>query len=237
MKNAFLGVLMLILAFLSCSKGKANSAQQILDQEKNAPLRAPIVSSKGDASLRIISLTLTPEAPSVLDDVTAVPVLASPGRENVEFQYQWFINGHEVEQANGDTMQKSSLKKGAWLFCQARVVAGRQDSPFHRSDIIRVRNSLPILNLAPMAAFEVPGNIQYKVAASDPDGDMLFYELVSPLDQNIILDPTTGLLTWKLDVDAVEKLGESIDIQFAVKDDEGEKTFGSITLRFAKLQQ
>jgi hypothetical protein len=237
MRNAFLGFFMLIFFFSSCSKGKENSAPQIPNQEKNVPLRTPAAASQGGSALRIASLTLAPEAPSVLDDVTAVPVLANPGSENIEFQFQWFINGQEIEQAEGDTLQKSSLKKGAWIFCQARVVDGRQESPYRRSDIIRVRNSLPLLNLAPMAAFEVPGDIQYQAAASDPDGDDLTFEVLSPLEQGIALDAKTGVLSWHLTEEMVKNLGESIEIKIAVSDGEGEKVTGTITLQFTSTKK
>ncbi len=94
---------------------------------------------------------------------------------------------------------------------------------------MRVVNLPPQLESSPLDHFSVPGEVTCQISAVDLDGDTLSYELISPLDQGIILDPKTGLLTWKLEAAAVQELGETIEIQFAVKDDEGQKTTGSIT--------
>jgi hypothetical protein len=93
------------------------------------------------------------------------------------------------------------------------------------------------LRLPPVENFPVPGEISLQAAASDADNDPLTYEVLAPLDQGIVIDPKTGLLTWKIDADTVGRLGESIEIKLAVSDGEGEKVTGTITLRFTSTKK
>lgn len=235
MKKASIVLFMMILALSFCSKGKESPTPQVPVHEKNEP-RAP-QEAAGEVPLQIKAVTLNPEAPTILDDVTAVAELNDPDLENVNFQYQWFVNGREMPEISGDKLEKAHFKKGAWLYCRVKSSSGGIESEWFKSDIIRVHNSLPAFKLEPVGKFSVPGEFQYQAAASDPDGDILTYELLSPLDQGILLDSKTGLLTWNLDNKIIEKLGETIVISLSVGDNDAKPTTGSLTLRFQKKQQ
>ena len=56
----------------------------------------------------------------------------------------------------------------------------------------------------------------------------------SAQDQGIAMDAKTGVLAWKLDEETVKRLGESIEISFAVSDGDGGKTSGTVTLNLTK---
>ena len=78
-----------------------------------------------------------------------------------------------------------------------------------------------------MENFSVPGEISFQAAASDADNDPLTYDVIAPKDQGIVIDPQTGVLTWKLpDADTVGRLGETIEIKLAVSDGEGGEGHG-----------
>jgi len=225
--------MLLALSFCSKDKGVAPQQQQTV-HEKNDP--QPARAAVAEAPLQVKTISLLPGAPTVLDDISAVPELADPGRENVAFQYQWFINGRESLEADGDKLGKAQFKKGAWIYCKVRAVADGLESAWLKCDAIRVHNSLPSLSLEPVKNFSVPGDIQYQAVASDPDGDDLTFEVISPLEQGIVIDPKTGALSWHLTEEIVKKLGEKIEIKIAVSDGEGEKISGTITLNLARTR-
>ena len=222
-----MALLVMLLVFSFCSKKKGEAPVSAAGQNEQPRARQ---AEAANQPLDIKAATLSPESPTVLDDVTAVPLLADPGREDVDFQYQWFINGAEMPGVSGDKLEKANFKKGSWLYYRVKAVSRDGESPWFKSDAIRVQNSLPALRLPPVGNFAVPGEFKYQVGASDPDGDALTYELLSPLDQGIVLDPRTGVLTWKIDAETVDRLGKKIEIKFAVSDNNDGKTSGTITL-------
>ncbi|HUU04572.1 MAG TPA: hypothetical protein VMZ49_01715 [Patescibacteria group bacterium] len=226
-------LLAMLLALSFCSKNK-----EVAPVESNRQTEPSQVgrSASGETPLQVKTVSLIPENPTVLDDVTAVPVLSDTELEKVGFQYQWYVNGQENREIDGETLEKSYYKKGAWLYCRIKAVYGNEESAWRKSDIIRVHNSLPVFNLAPVGPFSIPGDFQYQVAASDADGDELTYEVLAPLDQGIEIDPLTGILTWKIDAETVKRLEQIIEIKLAVSDGEGEKTSGSVTLNLTKPQ-
>jgi len=231
-----IGMALLALLVLSfCAKGREESTPVAPATAADRPQAARPVTAE-DAPLQIKAISLFPEAPTVLDDISAVPELTDPGLEDVAFQYQWFVNGQESLEADGEKLGKAQFKKGAWIYCRVRAVADGLESAWLKSDAIRVHNSLPALTLEPVKNFSVPGDFQYQAAASDPDGDELTFEVLAPLGQGIEIDPRSGLLTWKIDAEKVKGLGERIEIKLAVSDGEGEKTSGTVTLNLARTR-
>jgi hypothetical protein len=184
-----------------------------------------------EASLRLSEVRLSPSPLTAAVDLTAEPLLAEEAPEDVSFEYRWFVDDQPLEDAIEATLSRENYRKKQWVFCEARAISGEEAGAWKASKFARVVNLPPEVAASPMEGFSVPGDVSYQISASDPDGDPLTYELLSPLDEGIVLDPNTGLLSWKLEVETVERLGETIEIQFAVKDDDGQKTTGSLTLR------
>lgn len=230
-------LLMLLLAALTfsfCSqkteKPADNGQNPIKSQARTRTTAVP------KTAIMIKTVKIIPAAPTVMDDMTAVPVLADPGLENVNFQYQWFVNNKEIPAATSVMLGKNNFKKGAWLFCQVKAVSPAGESSWTQSEIIRVLNAPPLLDLAPVPAFSVPGIFRYKINASDPDKEELTFMVTAPENEGIYLEVESGLLSWKIDRNTVKRLGEVIPIQFEVIDDDGGKTSGSITLNIKKTK-
>jgi hypothetical protein len=237
MKKAFVLLFLTIAALSFCSKGKESSPapQPVSWHEKNEPREAQ--AAPEPSPLLIASVVLSPEAPTVLDDVSAAAEPADPEVPGLDFRYQWFVNGRPVEEIDGEKLDKKYFKKGAWIYCRAQAVSGEESGDWFNSDTIRVLNSLPTLRLGPVGAVSVPGDLQYRAAASDPDGDELTFEVLSPQEPGLAMDARTGLLSWKLDTETVNRLGVNIEIRIAVSDGEGEKVTGTISLQFASTRK
>jgi hypothetical protein len=234
MRKIFLTYIIALLALSFCSKGKGGA---LPDNGGQAGPSSGQGQGSGENALEFKAVALQPEAPTVLDDVAAKPALAAPGLEKVSFRYQWFVNGKEVVGINGGTLEKINYKKGAWLYCRVKAISEKGESKWFKSDVIRVINSLPVLHLPPVERFSVPGEISFQAAASDADSDPLTFEVLAPKDQGIVIDPKTGVLSWKIDADTVSRLGETIEITLAVSDGEGQKVTGTITLQLTSTKQ
>lgn len=219
------------------SEEAAKAAAQEMQLVKNV-----IANSSGqpvavENSLRLSQIRLTPSPLTAAADLTAEPVLLDPAIRSTAFEFRWFVNDQPLKEFTGPVLERSSFKKKQWVFCEVRAINGELLGPWLHSKHVRVGNVPPRVLSSPLADFSVPGELSYPVSASDLDGDPLTYELLSPLDQGIVIDPKTGLLTWKIGVETVEKLGDAIEIKFAVKDDDGGMTSGSITLHLIKQQR
>jgi hypothetical protein len=234
-RSAFIVLFLSMLVISFCGKSGEKPPLQTPRHEKNDSM--PAAQTDAGSALRIRAVAFSPAAPTVLDDVAAVASLADGEAADVGLNYRWFVDGREIVDASGDRLGKARFKKGSWIYCQVQAFSGSEQSAWYKSDVIRVLNSLPALQLEPPGDFRVPGVLQYQAAASDPDNDELTFEVLSPLEQGIAIDPKTGALSWKLTEETVKSLGESIEITIAVSDGEGEKVTGTITLQLTSTKK
>lgn len=146
----------------------------------------------------IVSLEISPAEPHTATFVRVIPKLKNPRRARfVRFSYQWYIGGVEVvSEGNNQVLGKGRCRKGDKVYCIVQASMGKLKSKKVRSDKITIGNAPPIISSSPIEPFEVPGEMTYRIEARDPDGDMLSYTLVSPLDRGIELDQDTGEIRW-----------------------------------------
>lgn len=234
MKKAYVILFAAVLALSFCSQGKKKETPSLAErnfQQANEPEASRAAKEEGPAPLKIKAVTLSPETPTIADDIIVAVEMDDPATEGAGLRYQWFVNNRELDDGTLEKLDKSRIRKGDWLYCRVQATFAQADSDWTQSDTIRVLNTLPDLKLGPVGQVRVPGELQYQVAASDADNDNLTFTLVSPADQGIVLDPKSGLLTWKLTEAAVKALGEKAEIKIAVSDGEG-KAEGTISLNF-----
>ncbi len=234
-RNAIVVLCLLALGLTFCGKGKEPPPPQFPVHERN--VAAPAPRADAEKPLRVRQVDFSPAAPTAVDDVTAAVMLFESEADDVAFNFQWFVDGREIVDAGADRLDKTFFKKGSWLYCRVQAVSGSRQSEWFKSGVIRVFNSLPALRLEPLADFSIPGDIRYQAAASDPDGDELNFEVLSPLEQGIVMDARTGALSWHLSEEMVKNLGENIVITIAVSDGEGEKVTGTITLNLTSTKK
>ena len=234
MRKAFVILFAAVLVLSFCSQGKKKETPTLAErnfQQANEPEASRARKEEGPAPLKIKAVTLSPETPTIADDITAAVEMAEGSPEGVSLQYQWFVNGQELDDVILEKLEKSRIKKGDWVYCRVLASSGPAASEWTQSDPIRVLNTMPELHLGPVGLVKVPGELQYQAVASDADNDDLTFTLVSPAGQGIVLDPKSGLLTWKLTEAVVKALGEKAEIKIAVSDGEG-KAEGTIALSF-----
>ena len=234
MRKAFVILFAAVLVLSFCSQGKKKETPSLAERnfhQANEPEASRPAREEGPAPLKIKAVALSPETPTIADDVSVAVEMADGSPEAASLQYQWFVNGQELDDVILEKLEKSRIKKGDWVYCRVLASSGPAASEWTQSDSIRVLNTLPELRLGPVGEIRVPGEFQYQAVASDADNDGLTFALVSLADQGIVLDPKSGRLTWKLTEAAVKALGEKAEIKIAVSDGEG-KAEGTIALNF-----
>lgn len=246
-------VLLLGTVFFHCSKSSS-------DEENSTPLNPP----RRSPVPVLAEIKLEPEEATAGEPIRANPVLEKkPLMGRVTYQYRWFINGDPVEAHNKKILPKDFINKNDDVFCRVTAYRGSYISTPLNSKKITIANAAPVLNLAQVKPFTVPGRFEYVIAAYDPDGDPLTYHLLEPLEQGIDIDPQLGRITWDIDripTDAQDvqdqqlnpedetagavtnkkkeenepQLYSVVTIRFEVRDDEGAAIQGSLTLNLAK---
>jgi hypothetical protein len=241
-------VLMICLALGSVSCGKSASQDQdkpagVLEDPDKAATAAEAAAAAAAAAkpavrpgdfLRLSSVSLSPANPTAATDLNAEAAVVPPVPDKISFQYRWFVNDQQVVAAADAVLPCGNFRKKQWVHCLAQAKTGEKTSDWLMSKRVRIANAPPQLAEAAASNFAVPGQFTFQISASDPDGDELTYELLSPLDQGIVADARTGVLKWTLDAATVNRLGEKIEITFAVSDGDQGKTSGAVTLNLTE---
>lgn len=231
-------VICLALGMLSCGGPSgpeptrpADVTGERVGEAKATSAVKPVPAARAAADiLRLSAVEVSPDNPNATTDLKAKAVVAEPVPEGVDFQYRWFVNDKLMANADTADLACANFKKKQWVYCEAKALTGEKASEWRFSKRVRIANTPPQLATDPAGDISVPGEVTYQIAASDPDKDPLAFELIAPLGEGIALDAKTGLLTWKIDGETIKRLGEKIEIKFAVSDNDGGKTSGSITL-------
>jgi hypothetical protein len=181
----------------------------------------------------------------VNEDLEVKPVLSGSAEDDFTFSYRWVVNEEEVPEIDSHILPKRYFKKDDWVYC---IVTGTEEGGETRtikSKFVRISGMTPMLDLAPVGNFSAPGKFRYKIRASLPTTEEFFqtqessrlkYQLISPLDVGINLDPDTGLITWDITTDTIETYGKEFEIKFKVSNPEGGEVTSSIILTFTPAE-
>jgi len=179
------------------------------------------------------------------NDIIALPVL-SDKRSVKNFGYRWFINDREIEGETKLSLSRDYLKENDWVFCLVRIQEEGEPYPEFKSKLVKVKGALPLLNLTMVERFNSPGIFRYKINAAMPEGEDddpefiegdnpepeegVKFELISPLEKGIELNPLTGEIVWDITDQIIEELGDKVTIKFSVISPSGRKVNSSISL-------
>lgn len=187
---------LLIAVTFSCSKDDKKADAGKAAKPKSLPVKPEIA-----------KVEIDPPEPTSSDFVRAVPVLTHPKMRFVNYTYRWFVNDEAVDDGDKKLLDKEQFKKGDTVYCVVKAVRGRYQSKEVESEEIEIANSPPVINLASVTGFQVPGEFTYRIDAEDPDGDALTYSLLEPQNREIFLDPETGDISWNI----TEQMREEFD--------------------------
>lgn len=179
----------------------------------------------------ISKIKIDPPDPVSTDFIRAVAEMAKPVSKDTRFSYSWYVNGKEIKNNDSILLEKSNYKKGDKVYCRVWATREKYRSDAIESDEVIVKNSPPVLALTGVEPFNVPGRFIYKINATDPDGDILTYRLISPLNKGIQMDGINGEIIWDIPASMGESTG--VRIVYEVKDSSGAIVSGTIDLNLS----
>ena len=164
-------------------------------RDESAPVR--VTALVGNQAPLISAIALAPDGEvSPGQEVTAVPQGLDPDGDELEYEFEWLLNGEVVSGADDASFATASLERGDRLKARARVGDGEEWSPFAETQELQLANRPPrIVGVPPIES--VAGGIRAQLEAEDPDGDRSFRFRVVEGPRGLSVDPITGQLTWK----------------------------------------
>ena len=150
----------------------------------------------GNSLPRIVDVSSTPEEIVNGVEVTVTPVAEDEDGDDVDFSYQWLINGEPDPQLTDATLPAGAFTKGDSLQVQIIPNDFFDDGPTYTSFATVVANAPPVITSTPPGGI-VSLDYAYQVVANDPDDNTFTYRLEEAPD-GMTIDEDTGLVTWSL---------------------------------------
>jgi hypothetical protein len=128
-------------------------------------------------------------------DVTALPRANDPDGDELEYEFEWWVNGRRVD-LDGPVLPTRHFRRGDRIELVVLASDGTAETEPLRSHPIEVLNASPRIASEPPSLDEL-GVFRYQAVAEDPDGDrQLRYRLLEA-PSGMRVDPLDGLLTWE----------------------------------------
>lgn len=145
----------------------------------------------------LASVWLTPAQPTRNDAIQAKVRLQKEDGTGVTYDYQWKVNGREIEGATGDTLAGSSLKRSDRVSVVVRARREGVWGPPWESPFVVVHGILPTLEMeTPRSRFAQGQPIEIQLTSVHPDDDRVAFALASPYVEGMDIDARTGKITW-----------------------------------------
>jgi len=125
----------------------------------------------------ITSVTLLPENPNHESDLSLVVQCEDPEGDSMTYEVQWMVNDREIHTGDGSLLKRGNFKKGDSIQVKVTPSDGKtQGKPF-LSLVVRIRNSVPVIEKVWIEPKVVHAQDQLKVVveSSDKDKDFIYY--------------------------------------------------------------
>ncbi|HXX54343.1 MAG TPA: putative Ig domain-containing protein [Thermodesulfovibrionales bacterium] len=140
-----------------------------------------------------------------MDTLKVVAEGSDKGGNKVSLRYEWTKNGQPA--GEGDTL--SGFKRGDKLSVRITPFDDQRTGTVSTVST-EIHNTPPRITEHQLTNFD--GKVwTYQVKAVDADGDPLTYEL-KQAPQGMVIDRSTGLITWKLDKDTTGRFPVSVQV-------------------------
>lgn len=157
-------------------------------------------------------------------DISAEPKTFDADGDEVNFRYQWIINGEELIGADSTVLKGDRFKRGDMVSVRIIPFDKEDDGAAYTTRSLIIPNGSPRFTSSPPLKFK-GFTYTYNVAAQDHDGDAITYSLASA-PKGMSIDGDTGRIVWQF-----TKTDEgSHAIEVVAQDTEGLKGFQKYTL-------
>ena len=150
----------------------------------------------GNAPPMVTDISATPEQVAAGQPLTVIPIATDADGDDVDFTYQWLVNGEADPLLTEATLPGDKFSKGDSL--QVLIVPNDfyEDGPTYESYAMVVPNAAPLIISQPPQGISSL-DYTYQVEAKDPDDSQFTYRLSAAPDR-MTIDETSGLVQWSL---------------------------------------
>lgn len=197
------------------------------EMEGKAKRSEPVAILNSPPVIRSASIAPTPAYSK--DDLRAEVDVFDADGDYIRYTYQWRKDNEEILGETGSTLSNSHFRKGDKVSYRVGVTDGESDEVVLHSTVSCILNSPPRITSQSSGCITEGSVYEYTVAAEDPDGDPLTFNL-SSAPEGMTIDSSTGVIRWKIS----EKQSEgSYEFKVIVSDAEGAMAIQPITLSFS----
>ncbi len=182
--------------------------------------------SEGTVKVRIansLPRVVSVEAAKNGQDIVMKPVAFDADGDEVQFRYQWIVNGNDLFD-DSPVFPRAKIMKGDDVLLRIIPYDLEGEGPAYVSQNPVYPNMPPQITSSPPTDFQGE-TYEYQVTAEDPDGDRIGYSLAAA-PEGMTIDKNSGLITWILN----EKSAGAHDIQIVAQDPDGMKSLQKYTL-------
>lgn len=153
--------------------------------------------SIGNSPPKVVDISSTPEQIFAGVDISVVPVAEDADGDDVEFYYQWLINGEPDSTLNEATLPGTKFKKGDTVQVQITPNDFLSDGPVYVSYAQPIPNSPPVITSQPPQGI-TSLDYRYKVEVSDPDDSEFVFRL-DEAPEGMTINENSGVIEWPLE--------------------------------------
>jgi hypothetical protein len=125
--------------------------------------------------------------------ISVTPRCLDADKDRIVCSYRWFRNGKTMDGQTGATLDPLLAQRQDDICAEIIASDGETSSPPFRTEPFKLQNHPPRITSSPPTATSGAQFI-YKVVCGDPDGDKIFYELLSGPPQMSIDE--NGKIEW-----------------------------------------
>ena len=178
-------------------------------------------------SLPVIrSASIEPSPAYSKDDLKAKVDVFDADGDYIRYAYRWKKDNEEILGETGSTLSNVHFKKGDKISYRVSVTGGESEEVVLHSNVSSILNSPPRITSQSSGYITEGFLYEYKVAAEDPDGDPLTFNL-SSAPEGMTIDSSSGVIRWKV---GEKQREESYEFKVVVSDAEGAMAIQPITL-------
>jgi hypothetical protein len=218
---------------------------RLLEEERDSTLRprgrfrkgdriSVMISASGASASAMTVIANTPPVTTSVDfqpeviyrgiSITALPAATDADGDEVQFQYQWSLNGQDLPEG-GPVLRGDRFSRGDRISLTVTPYdSEEQGRPYPTMPIV-VPNGPPRFT-SPPAADVRSMSYEYRATAEDPDGDPLTYTLVSG-PSGMSIDPQSGVAH----LDILKEHAGSHPVAIEVRDPAGAKALQTFTVQ------
>jgi hypothetical protein len=150
----------------------------------------------------VISSAIIRPQPAYAKSQLEVVVEASDDDDDyIVYSYQWIRNDQEITDGTSNVLSSLSFERGDSIWCRIIPSDREVEGKAFLTEPIVITNSPPIITSTPPSEIVLEHFFTYKVVAEDSDQDKLVFSLSSSAPEGMTIDPSNGIIEWKIPKD------------------------------------